>query len=369
MKLGIPKEQGDGRVAIVPATIPKLKDLGLDVLIEADAGLGAMFTDADYTAQGAQIVTREALLKESDIVLSVNPLPDATMQAMQPQTLVISLFQPYMDDTITDKLRGWNLRGCSFDMIPRTTLAQSMDVLSSMASVAGYRAVLEAARHLPRYFPMMITAAGSIPPSKVLILGAGVAGLQAIATARRLGAMVEAFDTRAAAKEEVESLGAKFVEVPGAKDEKSAGGYAVEQSEDFLRRQREEVQIRAAKADIIITTAQVRGRKAPILVPKETIQKMKRGSVIVDLAASTGGNCELTQNDQVIQHNGVTIIGNSNLAGLMPQDSSMLFSNNALNFLKVIVQKGELNLDMNNEIVRGAYFTATPEEQPAAKGE
>lgn len=361
MKLGIPKEQGDQRVAVVPATLTKLKDLGLEILIEKDAGLGAMYEDRHYE-EHAQVVTREELLKQSDILLSVNPLPDGDMQKLRENTLVISLFQPYIDDTITDKLRKWKLRGCSFDMIPRTTLAQSMDVLSSMASVAGYRAVIEAASHLPRYFPMMITAAGSIPPSKVLVLGAGVAGLQAIATARRLGAMVEAFDTRAAAKEEVESLGAKFVEVPGAKDEKGAGGYAVEQSEDFLKRQREEVQARAAKADIIITTAQVRGRKAPLLVPKETVEKMKRGSVIVDLAASTGGNCELTQNDQVVIHNGVKIVGNSNLAGLMPQDSSFLFSTNALNFLKVIVNKGELNLDMSNEIVRGAYFTAEPVE-------
>ncbi|MDX1939975.1 MAG: Re/Si-specific NAD(P)(+) transhydrogenase subunit alpha [Saprospiraceae bacterium] len=357
MKLGIPKEQGDQRVAVVPATLPKLKDLGLEVLIETAAGAGSMYNDSEY-ANLAQVVSREELLRQSDIILSVNPLPDNELRQLKENTLLISLFQPYVDDTITDKLRKYKLRGCSFDMIPRTTLAQSMDILSSMAAVAGYRAVLEAARYLPRYFPMMITAAGSIPPSKVLILGAGVAGLQAIATAKRLGAQVEAFDTRAAAKEEVESLGAKFVEVAGAKDDKGAGGYAVEQSEEFLKRQREEVQARAAKADIIITTAQVRGRKAPVLVPKETVEKMKRGSVIVDLAASTGGNCELTQNDQVIQHNGVTIIGNSNLAEQMPQDSSVLFSNNALNFLRVIVNKGELNLDLNNEIVRGAFFTA-----------
>ncbi len=358
MKLGIPKEQGDQRVSIVPATLPKLKDLGVDILIEKDAGAGAMYEDSEY-AEHAQVVSRAELLQQSDILLSINPLPDEDLQKLRENTLVISLFQPYIDDTITDKLRKMKLRGCSFDMIPRTTLAQSMDILSSMASVAGYKAVLEAASHLPRYFPMMITAAGSMPPAKVLVLGAGVAGLQAIATARRLGAMVEAFDTRSAAKEEVLSLGAKFVEVSGAKEDTGAGGYAVEQSEDFLKRQREEVQARAAKADIIITTAQVRGRKAPLLVPKETVEKMKRGSVIVDLAASTGGNCELTQDNKIIQHHGVTIIGNSNLAGLMPQDSSVLFSNNALNFLKVIINKGELNLDTNNEIVRGAFFTAS----------
>lgn len=362
MKLGIPKERNDRRVALVPATLPKLKELGLEILIEKGAGESAMFKDADYEHH-TTLVSHQDLLAQSDILLSVQPLTDEDYQALKEDTIVISVFQPYVDETITEKLRTWNLRGFSFDMIPRTTLAQSMDVLSSMASVAGYKAVLEAAKHLPRYFPMMITAAGSIPPSKVLVLGAGVAGLQAIATAKRLGAQVEAFDTRAAAKEEVESLGAKFVEVAGAKDDKGAGGYAVEQSEDFLRRQREEVQIRASKADVIITTAQVRGRKAPVLLPKETVEKMKFGSVVVDLAASTGGNCELTQDNKIIQHNGVTIIGNSYLAAEMPQDSSNLFSTNALNFIKTLIKKGgELHLDMNNEIIRGAFFTAQPVE-------
>jgi NAD(P) transhydrogenase subunit alpha len=361
MKLGIPKEQNDNRVAIVPATLAKLKDLGLDINVETDAGAGAMYEDEEYAAH-AKVLNRTELLQQSDIILSINPLSDDELQSLRPDTAVVSLFQPYLDASVTDKLRQWQLRGFSFDMIPRTTLAQAMDVLSSMASVAGYKAVLEAARYLPRYFPMMITAAGSIPPAKVLVLGAGVAGLQAIATARRLGAMVEAFDTRAAAKEEVLSLGAKFVEVEGARDDKGAGGYAVEQSEEFLQRQRAEVQARAAKSDIVITTAQVRGRKAPVLLLKETVEQMKRGSVIVDLAASTGGNCELTQNDQVIQHKGVTIVGDSNLAALMPQDASVLFSNNALNFFKVLIHKGTLNLDMNNEIIRGAYFTAQPVE-------
>lgn len=365
MKLGIPKERGDRRVVLVPVTLPKLKEQGLEILVEKDAGAGAMYEDADYAAH-AQMVSRQELLAQSDIILSINPLADEEYQSLREDTVVISLFQPYADASITHKLRNWNLRAFSFDMIPRTTLAQSMDVLSSMAAVAGYKAVLEAANYLPRYFPMMITAAGSVPPAKVLVLGAGVAGLQAIATARRLGAQVEAFDTRQAAKEEVESLGAKFVEVAGAKDDKGAGGYAVEQSEDFLRRQREEVQLRAAKADVIITTAQVRGRKAPILLPKETVEKMKRGSVVVDLAASTGGNCELTQDNKIIQHHGVTIIGNSNLAAQMPQDSSILFSNNALQFLKLLVKKGELNLDFDNEILRESCLTAIIDENAVA---
>ncbi|MDH3648254.1 MAG: NAD(P)(+) transhydrogenase (Re/Si-specific) subunit alpha, partial [Saprospiraceae bacterium] len=235
--------------------------------------------------------------------------------------------------------------------------AQTMDVLSSMASIAGYKAVLAAAGALPRYFPMMITAAGSIKPAKVVILGAGVAGLQAIATAKRLGAQVEAYDTRSAAKQEVESLGAKFIDIEGAKEDTGAGGYAVEQDEDFLRRQREEVQKRAMNADVIITTAQVRGRKAPILVPTSTVEQMKSGSVIVDLAASTGGNCELTKDKERVVHNGVIIIGDSDLAAGMAMDASTLYANNLFNFLKLIIKEGELHLDFEDEIVRSAYIT------------
>lgn len=360
MKLGIAKEAQDTRVAIVPATLAKLKDLGLEILIEDGAGNKAMYPNETYQ-EDAGVVSRAELLSQSDILLSISPLSDEELKSLRKEVVLISQFEPYFDKTVTDKLRGLNLRAFSLDMIPRTTLAQAMDVLSSMASIAGYKAVLEAARLLPRYFPMMITAAGSIRPAKVLVLGAGVAGLQAIATARRLGAMVEAFDTRSAAKEEVLSLGAKFVEVEGAKEDTGAGGYAVEQSEEFLQRQRAEVQGRASKADVIITTAQVRGRKAPVLVPKETVENMKEGSVIVDLAASTGGNCELTQDNQLVVHHGIQILGNSNLASLMPQDASVMYSNNVLNFLKMLIKDGALNLDMDNEIIRGAFFTAEPE--------
>lgn len=357
MKLGILKEQNDSRVAIVPTLLGKFKDLGLEICIEQSAGEKASCADEDYAAN-ATVCSRKEVLQNSDIVVSINAPSDEDLAQLRPDTLVISQFQSFMDDKVAPKLKGMNLRAFGMDVIPRTTLAQSMDVLSSMASIAGYKAVLDAASRLPRYLPMMITAAGSIKPSKILILGAGVAGLQAIATARRMGAMVEAFDTRAAVKEEVESLGARFVEVPGAKDESSAGGYAVEQTEEFLQRQRAEVADRASKADIVITTAQVRGRKAPILLTKETVEKMKRGSVVVDLAASTGGNCELTQDRQVIVHNGVTIVGNSDLASEMPQDASFLYGNNLLNFMKLFLKKGELNIDLENEIIRGAYLTA-----------
>lgn len=362
MKFAVFKEEIDRRVAVVPSTIPKLKDLGLEILVEAGAGQEALYSDTEYSDQGAQVKSRSELLKEAEIAISIHPLPDAELKQLGKETLVISQFQPFADEEIIGKLKGMGLRAFSLDMIPRTTLAQSMDVLSSMASIAGYKSILEAASLLPRYFPMMITAAGSIKPSKVLILGAGVAGLQAIATARRLGAQVEAFDTRSAAKEEVLSLGAKFVEVEGAVEDKGAGGYGVQQSEDFLKRQRAEVQARAMKSDVIVTTAQVRGRKAPILVPKETVEKMKPGSVIIDLASSTGGNCELTEDLKVIQHKGVYILGNSSLASLMPQDASFLYSNNLLNFAKVWIKENQLALDMENEIIASALITAEKPE-------
>jgi len=361
MKIGILKEPPDQRVAVVPATLPKLKDLDLEILVEKGAGEQSLYSDEEYNEQGATIADRTTILQEAELLISVEPPTDDELGKLAPDTALITQFRPFVDDSVADKLSKMGLRGLSLDMIPRTTLAQSMDVLSSMASIAGYKAALVAADHLPRYFPMMITAAGSIRPAKVLVLGAGVAGLQAIATAKRLGAQVEAFDTRSAAKEEVLSLGAKFVEVEGAKDDKDAGGYAVEQSEDFLKRQRAEVQARAVKADVIITTAQVRGRKAPVLVPKETVEKMRPGSVIVDLAASTGGNCELTQNDQIIVHNKVTIVGDSDLAAKMPQDASFLFSNNIFNFLKILVKDGQLDLNLEDEIIRGAYFNAPAE--------
>lgn len=355
-KLGVLKEQNDKRVAIVPPTLTKLKDLGIEVLVETGAGIEAMYDDADYAAH-ATISSRAEIFKNADIILSIEPLKEEELKKAPKESVLISQFEPYNDKDITGKLQALGLKAFSMDMIPRTTLAQAMDVLSSMASIAGYRAVLEACSHLPRFLPMMITAAGSIKPARVLILGAGVAGLQAIATAKRLGAIVEAFDTRQAAKQEVESLGAKFVEVEGATDDTSAGGYAVEQSEDFIKRQRAEVQARAAKADILITTAQVRGRKAPILVPKSTLDQMKKGSVIIDLASSTGGNVEMSEDKKVVNYNGVIIIGDSNLAAKMPEDASFLYSTNVLNFLKMLIKDGEINWDKENEIIKGAWFT------------
>lgn len=355
MKLGVLAEKDDNRVAIVPSVAKKIADLGATVLLEQGAGESAGFSDDSY--ESTKVCSRKDLMSEAEVLISISPLEDEDLASLAKDTVLISEFKPFFYKDVAEKLKAKGLQAISMDMIPRTTLAQSMDVLSSMAAVAGYKSVLAAAAKLPRYFPMMITAAGSIKPSTVLVLGAGVAGLQAIATAKRLGAQVEAFDTRSAAKEEVLSLGAKFVEVAGAKEDTGAGGYAVEQDEDFIKRQREEVQKRAMKADVIITTAQVRGRKAPILVPATTVEKMKPGSVIVDLASSTGGNCELTVDQATTRHHGVWIIGNSDLAADMPEDSSTLYANNLLNFLKLIIKEGNLHLDFENEIVQSAYIT------------
>ncbi len=357
MIIGILKEANDNRVAVVPATLKKLQDLVDDIWVETGAGLNAGFDDAAYQEFG-KVKSRGDILSQSDVVIGINPMTEDDLSNMKEGAVAMAMFAPFADEQIVDVLRKHQVKAFSFDMIPRTTLAQSMDILSAMASIAGYKAVIQAADVLPRYYPMMITAAGSIKPATVLVLGAGVAGLQAIATAKRLGAMVEAFDVRSAAKEEVLSLGAKFIEVEGAVDDKDAGGYAVQQSEEYLQRQRAEVQNRASKADVIITTAQVRGRKAPVLLPAETVEKMKRGSVVVDLAASTGGNCALTQNGQtIVTENGVRIIGNSNLPSTMAQDASTLVSNNIFNFLKYIIKEGTINYDMEDEIISSALIT------------
>ncbi len=357
LTIGILKEKDDQRVSVTPDNIKKSKLKEATWWIENGAGAEAGFNDAKYEGL-ATAKDRNTVLKEADIIISIFPPDDSDLAQIKAGALVISQFRPYQDATVNDKLAQYNFRALSMDMIPRTTLAQAMDVLSSMASIAGYKAVLMAAQKLPRYFPMMITSAGSIRPAKVLILGAGVAGLQAIATSRKLGAVVEVFDVRAAAKEEVQSLGAKFVEVEGAKDDKGAGGYAVEQSEEFLQRQRAEVQARAAKSDVIICTAQIRGRKAPVLIEEATLHNMKHGSVIIDLAASTGGNCAVTENDKTVRLNGVTVIGNSSLDRDMPEDASQMYGNNIMNLLMHITKEGALDLNMEDEIIAGSLIKA-----------
>ncbi len=350
MTIGILKEPNDKRVSMVPSTLKKFKVDGVDFWIQKGAGTQASYVDSKYEKYG-KVTDRGDILKNADILVTINPIPADDLSKVKKGALLVAVFSPFQNRDLIARIKELGLQAASLDMIPRTTIAQTMDILSSMASIAGYRAVLLAAMELPGFFPMMITAAGSIKPCKVLVLGAGVAGLQAIATARRLGAIVEASDVRAAAKEEVESLGAKFVEVPGAIDKRDAGGYAVEQTAEFMARQQEEVQKRAASSDVVITTAQILGKKAPVLLTAETVSKMKPGSIVIDLAASSGGNCELSQADTTVIHNGVKIIGNSNLPSEMPRDASFFFSNNAANYLKLIIKDGALNLDRKNEII------------------
>lgn len=357
MVLGILKEQSFNRVSIAPSAIKKMALMGVKPVIEKGAGDKSGFSDHLYVENGFTTSSREDVISTSDIVLSINPVSDAEMSKMKKGAIYISMFAPYQNGEIINHLSDFPLNVISMDMIPRTTLAQSMDILSSMASLSGYKAVLKAADNYNNMFPMMMTAAGTIPPTKVMILGAGVAGLQAIATAKRLGAVVEAFDTRSASKEEVNSLGATFVEVEGAADDSGAGGYAVQQSDEYLAKQRALVQERALKSNIIIATAQVRGRKAPLLVTEETINNMKPGSVIVDLAASTGGNCAYTENNKTVIKNGVIIIGNSDLADELNGVASTLYSNNIINFLQILIKDGVASLNEDNEIIKSALIS------------
>lgn len=354
MVIGILGESADNRVAITPEHIQQITGLKVSkVLVEAGAGVKASYTDASYQEKGAETTSRARVLKEADLLICIQPLGKDELQGLRGKAL-IGGFNPLINTGFVRDALETGVSAFSLDVIPRTTRAQAMDILSSMATVAGYKAVLTAANHLPRFFPMFMTAAGTITPAKVLVLGAGVAGLQAISTAKRLGAVVEASDVRQAAREEVLSLGAKFVDVEGAVEDKGAGGYAVEQSDDFKRRQQQAVQDHAIKSDVVICTAQIPGRKAPILLLKETVEQMKPGSVIVDLAASTGGNCEATQDGKTIQVNGVTVIGDSSLAASMPYDASKMFGKNVINFLKIMIDKeGNLQLNWEDDLISG----------------
>ncbi len=352
MIIGVLKEQApETRVSLAPEVVAALVKMSVTVWVEHGAGVTAFYSDKLYADAGAQLKTADEIRSSADMVLCIQ----TANAGGKTGAVLMGVYQPLFNAALMQQWAGKGYSVFSLDTIPRTSRAQSMDVLSSQANIAGYKAVLLAAMSYGRYFPMFMTAAGSIPPAKVLILGAGVAGLQAIATARRLGAVVEVFDTRPAVKEEVMSLGAKFVEVEGAADASKAGGYAVEQSEDFQRKQREKIHEHAKKSDIIITTAQIPGRKAPILITKAMIEDMRPGSVIVDIASVTGGNTDLTENDKSVMHNGVTIIGNSALAATTPADASKLYGKNVLNFLKLIITKeGGINLNFDDDIVKGA---------------
>lgn len=363
MILGLLKEQGnETRVALLSETVKSFIDLKVNVLIEKGAGEKAFASDEEYQSVGAKVVSRDEVFKQAEVLLQIQPPSEKDVQQIRETQVWISAFNPLWETKLVQTLLEKGTTTFSLDMIPRTTRAQAMDILSSMATVAGYQAVLEAASKLPTFFPMFMTAAGTIRPANVLILGAGVAGLQAIATSRKLGAQVQVFDVRSAVKEEVKSLGGKFVEVEGAVEDKAAGGYAVEQTEDFKKRQQQAINDVAAKSNVVICTAQIPGKKAPLLIPKEAVENMKPGSVIIDLAASTGGNCELTKNNETVVYKGVTIIGQSNYPAQKPVDASRMFGKNVLNFMKLIIgEDGALNLNFEDDIVKGTCITHAKE--------
>jgi len=359
MVIGVLKEQSaETRVALLPEAVSQIIDFKVNLFVETSAGNNANALDENYKEAGAEIFPLQDIIQKADTLLMINAPAEKTLSDMRAGQLLIGTFNPLSNQGLIEVCLKNKLTVFSLDAVPRITRAQAMDVLSSMATVAGYRAVLDAALHLPTFFPMFMSTAGTIKPAKVLVLGAGVAGLQAIATARKLGAVVEAFDVRSAVKEEVESLGAKFVEVEGAREDKDAGGYAVEQTKEFKKLQSQMIQDHAIKSDVVICTAQIPGRKAPVLIHKETVENMKSGSVIIDLAASSGGNCEVTENDKVVEVYGVKIIGNSNYPSGMPVDASRMYGKNLFNFLKLLIdQDGKLNLDFEDEIIKGACIT------------
>jgi NAD(P) transhydrogenase subunit alpha len=360
MKIGIVTEvrSGEQRVALVPDSAKRLAAKGVAFVVQSGAGLGAGFTDADYQAIGATIApSRDAVLAEADTLVQVN-VPDVeSIRALKKGAASISLLFPLVQHDVVRALRDASVTGISLDRIPRTTLAQSMDVLSSQATVAGYRAVVTAANHLPKLFPLFMTAAGRIEPARVVILGAGVAGLVAIGIARRLGAVVEAYDVRAVVKEQVESLGATFIDVGVQADAATSGGYAKEVSEDFQRRANEIIATHLEKADVCITTALIPGRPAPRLVTAEMARRMRPGSVIVDLAAEQGGNCELTRPDEVVNEGGVLVIGPTNLPSDAARDASQMFSRNIEKLILYILKDGQLQIDFGKEIVKGSVVT------------
>ncbi len=357
MKLLVPNQiSGEElRVALTPAVARKLVAAGHEVMIEADAGDRAMFVDADYTAAGARIIASGSSWNEADIVLVVRPPELDRVKSMRPDALLVGMLRPQDHPEFIRELASTGVTALGLEMLPRITRAQSMDVLSSQANLAGYMAVIQAAERLERVFPMMMTAASTLQPAKVFVVGAGVAGLQAIATAKRLGAVVSAYDVRPAVKEQVQSVGAKFVELPmdtsGSQDK---GGYAKDQSAEQQEKQRQLMAKVIADSDVVITTALIPGKPAPRLIPTSAVEKMQRGSVIIDLAAERGGNCELTQAGKVVVHNGVSIVGAGNLAALVPTHASQVYAANVFNLLGAIIDKsGALKLDPADEIVAG----------------
>lgn len=360
MKLAVLKEseEGENRVAVIPDSIKRLNKNGFEVLIESGAGLAAGHSDQDYQAKGATIVaTAQELMAQADCVVKVRPptLDEATQ--LKDGSTLVSILQSVMRHDLVKILMEKKITSFGLDVIPRTSLAQSMDVLSSMSTIAGYKSVLLAADTINKFFPMLMTAAGTVAPAKVLVLGAGVAGLMACATAKRLGGVVEAFDVRPEVKEQVHSVGAKFVEVPIKEDGSGSGGYAKEMSDEYKKKQGELISKHIAKSDVVIPTALIPGRKAPILISEEQVKSMKPGSIIVDLAAEMGGNCALTQPGETITVHGVTIIGHANLPSTMSFHASQMFSKNVEKFLFHLCDENGFKMDMEDVITSGSLVT------------
>ena len=364
--VGVPRETfpGERRVALTPRACETLKKAGYELIVESSAGLEAGFTDDDYARRGVTVASRSEVFQKAEVVaqartLGANPEHgQGDLSLLRPGQLLIGFGEPLTALAEDSKVASTGATFFALELVPRITRAQSMDVLSSMASIAGYEAVLMAALALPKLFPMMMTAAGTIAAARVLVLGAGVAGLQAIATAKRLGAMVSAYDVRAAVKEQIESLGAKFVVLDMGESAEGTGGYAKAMDEAFYRKQRELLGNVLREQNVVITTAAVPGKKAPVLVTKEMVEKMSPGSVIVDIAAERGGNCELTRAGETMRHNGVSIIGPTNMASMAPQDASQMYATNIINFLKPMVTKeGAISINREDEIIRESLVT------------
>lgn len=366
MIVGVPKETfpGEARVALIPASLGPLTKAGVEVIIEQGAGESAGFLDAEYVNKGATTGSRDDVFAKADVILQIRALgtnPEegkADLNRLREGQSIIATCDPLTEHEANKTLAEKGVNLFSLELMPRITRAQSMDILSSMATIAGYKAVLLGADALPKMFPMMMTAAGTITPAKVFVVGAGVAGLQAIASAKKLGAVVQAYDVRPAVKEQVESLGGKFVEMElDTGEAEDAGGYAKALGEDFYKKQREMMLEVVAANDVVITTAAVPGKKAPILVTKEMVEGMQPGSVVVDLAAERGGNCELTSPGETVDHNGVKIIGPTNIPTTIPYHASQMFSKNVLTFLQHLLEEGELKLDLEDEITAGTLVT------------
>lgn len=360
MKVGVLREKADNetRVALIPSMLSILKKANHDIFVETGAGAKAMFADEMYSEEGAEIVSTPAeLFEKADLILKVQPLTDDEIAALREGHVYVGYMAPFTNVETLKKLAEKKVTSFAMDFIPRITRAQSMDALSSQATASGYYAVLMAANHLPKFFPLLMTAAGTIAPATALILGAGVAGLQAIATAKRLGAKVEAFDPRVAVKEQVMSLGAQFIEMEMPEDAETEGGYAKEATEEFIKKEHEAIGARLPKVDVVITTAQVFGKQAPLLITEDMVKQLRTGSVIIDLAAEQGGNCALTKPGKVYEKHGVKIDGTLNLPAKLPVHASQMYSKNVTNLIKHLYGAEGGELDFDDEITKGACIT------------